>query len=73
MSIWTQFMQPQYSQLGNYTALFGLAVIVLSKFGVTTDTATLMQIVGAIFSLIGIVKQWIDHKNLAVSIGAIQK
>lgn len=62
----------EYTQSGNYTALAGLAVLLLSKVGVSTDVATLMTIVGGVVALVGIVKQYIAHKNLATVAGAIK-
>lgn len=60
----------EYTQNGNYIALAGIAVIVLSKFGVTADKETLMTIIGGVVSVIGIIKQFIAHKKLAKSAGA---
>ncbi len=60
-----------YDQSGNYIALAGVAVILLSKFGITTDAQTLVQIAASIMAFIGIIKQFRAHKNLAISAGAI--
>ena len=58
-----------YTQAGNYTAVAGLVVILLAKFGVVTDAGSITSIIGAVVTLVGIVKQFIDHKKLAVATG----
>jgi hypothetical protein len=69
----TSIMNTTYSQSGNYTAIAGVIVLLLSKLGVSTDVATILTIGGAIVAVIGIIKQYLDHKNLAISAGAISK
>lgn len=56
---------PVYSTTGSYAAIAGVVVILLGKLGVNTDLATVLTIIGAIGAVYGIVKQYIDHKNLA--------
>lgn len=60
-----------YNQVGNYTAIAGVAVLLLAKFGVATDVQTVVTIIGAGISLLGIIKQFIAHRDLAVKSGAI--
>lgn len=62
-----------YSQNGNYLAIAGLGVVLLSKIGVSTDITTLMAVAGGVIGIIGIVKQFIAHKNIAVAVGAIRR
>lgn len=62
-------MDSQYNQSGSYTAIAGLAVLILSKFGLNTDIATILTIIGGIIALVGIIKQGIAHKNLAIQTG----
>jgi hypothetical protein len=63
-------MNNQYSQTGNYTAIAGVVVLILSKFGVTTDQSTILLVIGGIVAVTGIVNQFIAHKNLAITAGA---
>lgn len=63
-------MDTNYTQTGNYTALAGVAVLFLSKFGVNTDVATVLTIIGGIVAVVGVVKQFLDHKNLAIKTGS---
>lgn len=63
----------EYNQNGNYLALAGLIAVVLSKFNVNTDQATVMAVIGGILGFLGIVKQFMDHKKLAISAGAFPK
>lgn len=58
-----------YTQAGNYTALIGLAVMILAKFGIVTDADSIATIVSGILILVGIIKQFIAHKKLAVATG----
>lgn len=62
-----------YSQSGNYTALAGIVVILLSKLGINVDIATLMTIAGGVAALYGVYRQWVAHKDLAVVTGVTQK
>ncbi len=59
-----------YNQTGNYTALAGVVVILLSKVGVSTNVQTIITVIGGVVALVGIVKQYLDHKKLAVASGA---
>lgn len=63
----------EYTQNGNYLALAGLVVLMLSKLGLNVTVDTIMVVVGGIVALIGIVKQFIDHRKLAVATGAYHK
>ena len=51
----------------------GVIVLILSHFGINTDVQTIVAIIGAVISTIGIVTQVIAHfkmKNAAVAAGA---
>lgn len=58
-----------YTQTGNYAAAAGLVVVLLAKFGVISDVDSIVAIFGGVGAFIGIVKQFIDHKKLAVATG----
>lgn len=60
------------TQLGNYTALAGLAVLLLSKVGINASIDDVLTIMGALVVLAGIIKQAIDHRNLAQAFRAAQ-
>lgn len=60
-----------YDQSGNYTAIAGIVVFILSKLGVNATVSDILAVIGAIVSVIGIVKQFIAHRNLARVAGAI--
>jgi len=61
-----------YSQSGNWTALAGVIALVLSKLGVNATVDTILAIIGGVVALVGIVKQYLAHKKLAVTMGAIR-
>lgn len=63
----------QYSQAGSYTALAGIVVILLAKFGVVTDADSITTVIAGAITLIGIIKQFIAHKALAQAAGAIPR
>lgn len=58
-----------YSQSGSYMAIAGLVVAGLAKIGVVTDPASIVTIVAGIVALVGVIKQYIAHKKLAVAAG----
>lgn len=60
-----------YTQAGNYTAVAGLVVMLFAKVGIVTDAGSVASIIGAVVIVVGLVKQYIAHKKLAVSAGAI--
>lgn len=54
-----------YTQNGSYMALAGLVVAILAKFSVNVTAEEILQIAGAVVSIVGIVKQAIAHKKFA--------
>lgn len=63
----------EYDQTGSYTALAGLAVVILGKFGVVVASNDIIAIIAGIISIYGIYRQFIAHKTLAIAAGATQK
>lgn len=61
-----------YNQNGNIAAIVGLAVVLLSKFGIITTADTLFIIIGAVVSIVGIYKQYRAHRSLGVALGAVK-
>lgn len=64
-------MDATYSQSGSYIALGSLALIVLSHFGINTTLNTVLSIIGGIGALVGIIKQAVNHKSLAIATGIL--
>lgn len=62
-------MNTTYDQSGNYAVIAGIAVAILSKLGVSTDVSTIMTILAGILAIVGVVKQFIAHRNLAIKTG----
>lgn len=65
----------QYNTTGSYTLLAGVVVLLLSKFGVTVDNGTVETVIGFALTVYGGIKQYIDHKKLAVAasqVGAVK-
>ncbi len=62
-----------YSQSGNYIAIAGVIAMILTHFGIIADPTSIVTVIVGAVALFGIVKQFLDHKALAVSAGAIQK
>ena len=62
-----------YDQSGNWTALAGVIALVLSKMGVNTTADTILAVIGGVVALVGIIKQYLAHRKLAVVAGAISK
>lgn len=62
-----------YDQSGNYTVLAGLVVSIINHFlpylGVTVNDV--VAVIGAGAILIGAIRQYIAHRKLAVTVGAI--
>jgi hypothetical protein len=50
---------------GTYTSIAAIVVFILSKFGINTTADTILTIISAVLLVVGLVKQAIDHKNLA--------
>lgn len=65
-------MDQTYNQTGSYLALAGVIVTVLTHFGIIVDTTSIVSVIAGIVALVGIVKQFISHKNLAKATGKIQ-
>lgn len=61
-----------YNTSGSWMALSGIAVIFLAKIGVNTDAQTVGAVIGGILAVAGIVNQWLAHRKLAVSVGALK-
>lgn len=61
-----------YDQSGNWTALAGVIALVLSKMGVNTTADTILAVIGGVVALVGIIKQYLAHRKLAVQVGAIK-
>ncbi len=59
----------EYSQTGNYVALAGLIVTLLSHFGLNVAVGDITTVIGAIVVIVGLAKQYIAHKNLAIQAG----
>lgn len=62
----------QYNQNGNYIVFAGLIVGVLSRFGVIVNETDATSIISVAMIIVGIVKQFIAHRKLAVIAGAIK-
>ena len=60
----------EYNQSGNYITLAGFAVTILAKFGIVSDVASIATVIGSIVIVVGIVKQYLAHKKLAITAGA---
>jgi hypothetical protein len=60
-----------YDQSGNYTAIIAFVVGLINNFapflGVTTQGV--VAIISAITVVYGVYKQWVAHRNLAISAG----
>lgn len=65
-------MQTNYNQSGSYIAIASVIAMILSKFGVNADAQTIVTVILGIVALVGIIKQFIAHKNLAIQAGAIR-
>lgn len=62
-----------YTQSGSYTAIVGLVVAALGHFGVLASADQLGAIVGGVVAIWGIIAQFIAHRKLAQTAGAIPK
>ncbi len=60
-----------YNQTGNYVAVAGVVVFLLAKFGVVAQATDVVQVIAGVAALIGIAKQFFDHKKLAVVAGVM--
>lgn len=58
-----------YDQSGNYIALAGVIVGVLAKFNIIVDEHSIATVLAAIVIIVGIIKQRIAHKKLAITTG----
>ena len=61
-----------YQTSGSWTALAGVIALVLSKLGVNATVDTILAVIGGIVALVGIIKQYLAHRKLAVQVGAIK-
>lgn len=61
----------EYSQSGSYVAIAGILVSILGHFGVTATVSDIIQVLGAIAIIVGVIRQFILHKRLATQAGAI--
>ena len=57
----------QYDQSGNWTAVAGLIVTLLTHFGFNTTINDVLAVIGSIVIVVGLVRQYIAHKKLAVA------
>lgn len=63
---------PIYTQTGNQLAIAGVVAMILTKFGIPTDAQAIVSVIGGFLALVGIYKQWMAHKKLAVVAGALR-
>ena len=59
-----------YDQTGIYVAIAGIIVSILGHFGITAESDSISQVIGAVVIVVGLVRQYIAHKKLAVATGA---
>jgi len=59
----------QYDQTGFYVGLAGIAVGILAGFGINTNVQDVGSIISAVLIIVGMVKQFIAHRNLAIAAG----
>lgn len=60
---------PVYDQTGSYVGMAGIVVGILAGFGVNTNVQDVGAIISSVLIIIGIVKQFIAHRNLAIAAG----
>lgn len=63
----------EYSQQGNYTVFAGLLVEILSHYNIFLPQSDAINIVASVIIIVGAMKQWKEHKKLAISAGAYKK
>ncbi len=64
---------PAYDPSGSYIALAGFVVTLLGYFGILASASQIVQIIGGIAALYGIIASYLAHKKQAVASGAIPK
>jgi hypothetical protein len=62
-----------YNQTGVYVSIAGIIVSILGHFGISAESDSIAQVIGAGVIVYGLIKQYIEHKKLAVATGAYIK
>lgn len=57
---------------GSYALFAGIIVLGLSKLGVNVDNGTVETVIGFVLAVYGGIKQYIEHRKLAVATGALK-
>lgn len=61
-----------YDPSGSYIAIAGFLVSILGHYGVVVASNDVVGIIAAIATIYGIVRQYMAHKSLAITAGAVK-
>jgi len=62
-------MDPKFDSSGTYVTVAGLVVSLAAHFGFSVSVSDVLTIIGAVVVVVGVIKQYTAHKNLAIVTG----